>query len=73
MSVGIAGDGLQFYAGNIYTSDRTGVDVVVTLVGYEGGKFIVRNSWSRKWGIDGYAIVGEKSGVCNNAVYATIK
>ncbi|KAI5082801.1 hypothetical protein GOP47_0002544 [Adiantum capillus-veneris] len=65
----------QLYAGGIFNScsdGRTDIDHAVLVVGYgsEGGKdyWIVKNSWTEDWGLDGYVHIerstGNRRGVC---------
>lgn len=47
---------------------------MLTLVGYHGkGRFVVKGAWGEFWGEDGFVYVDKSTGVCNNAVYVTIK
>ncbi|MCO5576332.1 hypothetical protein L7F22_030141 [Adiantum nelumboides] len=65
----------QLYAGGIFNScsdARSDIDHAVLVVGYgsEGGKdyWIVKNSWTEEWGLDGYVHIertsGNRRGVC---------
>lgn len=67
---------LSSYAGGILTSSEcpndASVNHAVVLVGYHdyddtqtGGYWIVRNSWGRSWGIDGYFYMDIASRACN--------
>ncbi|KAK4490299.1 hypothetical protein RD792_000966 [Penstemon davidsonii] len=75
ISVGICGSGssFQLYSGGIYTGPcPTSLDHAVLIVGYDSkdGKdyWIVKNSWGKNWGIDGYIHMlrnsGNAEGVC---------
>ncbi|KAG2498163.1 hypothetical protein HYH03_003920 [Edaphochlamys debaryana] len=76
---------LTFYAEGVYHNKDCGqaledTDHVVVLVGYgttpEGVDYwIIRNSWSKYWGMDGYARItrkGNDCGVSTNAVFTTV-
>ncbi|KAL3845275.1 hypothetical protein ACJIZ3_002678 [Penstemon smallii] len=75
ISVGICGSGssFQLYSGGIYTGPcPTSLDHAVLIVGYDSkdGKdyWIVKNSWGKNWGIDGYIHMlrnsGNAEGIC---------
>ncbi|KAG2488091.1 hypothetical protein HYH03_013394 [Edaphochlamys debaryana] len=75
----------KFYSEGVYHNDACGMepddmDHVVLLVGYgttaEGVDYwLIKNSWSKYWGMDGYARVTRKGNDCGislNAVFATV-
>lgn len=75
VSIGIAvTQSLLFYTGGVYNDPECGHkpdDIVhaVTLVGYGsdtelGPYWIVRNSWSPAWGMDGYIYISMKDNIC---------
>ena len=46
---------VQFWNKNINIQNVLGIQTV-TIIGYNDHGFIIRNSWGKKWGIDGYCI-----------------
>ncbi|XP_073023120.1 cysteine proteinase COT44-like [Primulina eburnea] len=75
VSVGICGSdtGFQLYSKGIFTGPcSTSLDHAVLIVGYDSkdGKdyWIIKNSWGKSWGIDGYMHMlrngGNSQGVC---------
>lgn len=76
VAVNAGGYDFQLYAGGVFhggcSSDPEEVDHAVLVVGYgsENGKdyWIVKNSWGKEWGLDGYIHIarntGNKNGVC---------
>ncbi|EPS60205.1 hypothetical protein M569_14597, partial [Genlisea aurea] len=75
VSVGISGGDapFQFYSQGIFTGPcSTSLDHAVLIVGYDSknGKdyWIVKNSWGKSWGMDGYMYVqrntGNQNGIC---------
>ncbi|KAK4481416.1 hypothetical protein RD792_012306 [Penstemon davidsonii] len=75
ISVGVCGSGTSFqlYSGGIFTGPcSTSLDHAVLIVGYDSkdGKdyWIVKNSWGKYWGMNGYMHIlrnsGNEEGVC---------
>ncbi|KAK1554519.1 hypothetical protein Q3G72_013438 [Acer saccharum] len=75
VSVGICGSerAFQFYSKGIFTGPcSTSLDHAVLIVGYGSGDgvdyWIVKNSWGRHWGMNGYIFLqrnsGNSQGVC---------
>ena len=55
------------YTGGIFTpnaKDCKETDHVMTVVGFTLGAFIIRNSWGKKWGEDGYLMFDRKGPDC---------
>ena len=46
---------VQFWKKNINIQNVLGIQTV-SIIGYNDQGFIIRNSWGKKWGIDGYCI-----------------
>ncbi|ELR24415.1 cathepsin Llike cysteine protease [Acanthamoeba castellanii str. Neff] len=79
-----AEQGLQFYSGGVFSSRscgsaRTDLNHAVLAVGYgsvpvngtEVEYYIVKNSWGRSWGMDGYVLFARGSNMCGIATLAT--
>jgi C1A family cysteine protease len=72
----------SYYSSGVYptsacSSSRSSLDHAVQLVGYtnygsSSGYYIVRNSWSTDWGVDGYIYLPIGSNACGIADIATI-
>jgi len=61
VAVGIeaSGSSFQMYrSGTITSGCGTNLDHAVTVVGYTGSYWIVKNSWGASWGIRGYVQIG---------------
>ena len=71
---------LQFYTGGIYHNDDCGDDLnhSINIVGYnlsvDDPYFIIRNTWSANWGLNGYAhfSISSESGTCGIANDMTV-
>ncbi|PIA52842.1 hypothetical protein AQUCO_01000604v1 [Aquilegia coerulea] len=70
----------QFYSKGIFSgSCSTSIDHVVTIVGYDSGNgvdyWIVKNSWGRHWGMNGYMHIlrksGDQAGTCGINTFAS--
>lgn len=85
VAIGIAvPQSMPFYAGGVFNDPQCGygplaqIDHIVTCVGWGndveyGDYWIVRNSWSNAWGMDGYIYIASNAldlcGVLQSAVY----
>ncbi|GBF93582.1 hypothetical protein Rsub_06302 [Raphidocelis subcapitata] len=85
LSVGVDADfDFAFYSGGIYHEKRCALrpaklNHAVVLVGYGSdrgrGFWVVKNSWSKYWGVDGYIKIrraGNDCGIASDAVYALV-
>lgn len=84
VSVAIDANNIMYYQTGVFTSYcGTGLDHGVTLVGYgvHNGQdyWLVRNSWSADWGMDGYILMEKhtgsgpgKCGICMMASYPIV-
>ena len=80
LAIALNADPLQFYWGGIINKSKSqcdpeGMDHAVTLVGYgtENGTpyWLVRNSWGKDWGENGYFRMYRGNGVCGINQYIT--
>jgi hypothetical protein len=75
VSVCLAADAFQHYTGGILTSCPGRIDHCVQAVGYAADHWIVRNSWSTRWGEGGYIRIKRGANLCqiaNDITYPTI-
>merc|ERR1712203_56635 len=78
ISCGVDAVPLLKYQGGIATDAGSGVDHVISVVGWgtdakQGKYWIVRNSWGEYWGEMGYVRVAFGSLGLNSCDYATVK
>lgn len=82
----VCSDAFMYYAGGILndakcSNESSKIGHAVTLVGWgtdsEVGEYwIVRNSWGKLWGVDGYIYIQMKDNICAvsaQAVYPVVK
>ena len=62
---------LFYYNGGIFPGDACGksIDHAVTIVGYTPKYWIIKNSWGRKWGVNGYLYLERGVNACGVANY----
>lgn len=59
LAVAIISTDLQFYKEGTFKPKSGAINHGVTLVGYDPDKgYLIKNSWGKSWGIEGYAYVG---------------
>ena len=76
------GSGFQFYSHGIYSHDGFGKPCSkdnsnhsVLIVGYGPGYWLVKNSWGKGWGMEGYIKVKRGNNMCgiaNEAIYPLV-
>jgi C1A family cysteine protease len=77
LSICVDAESWQFYSGGVVTGDQCGTDLdhCVQVVGYDTTKtpnyWIVRNSWSTDWGMNGYILLEMFKNTCGVAMEAT--
>jgi len=80
LAIALNADPLMFYGGGIIDASKEdcnpdGLNHGVTLVGYGSEKgqdyWIVRNSWSKSWGEEGYFRIARGKGTCGINKYVT--
>lgn len=64
--ISISSNNWENYAGGLFRCSSTAkVDHAVLLVGFDSGKWIVKNQWGENWGEDGYIyITRDRTGNC---------
>jgi len=67
VSVCLAADAFQHYTGGILASCPGRVDHCVQAVGYTAEAWLVRNSWSTRWGEQGYIRIKRGANLCQIA------
>lgn len=75
ISVCVAAETWNFYTGGVVTTCGKSVDHCVQAVGYEADStpyWIVRNSWGKTWGEQGYIYVEAGENMCQIASDATV-
>ena len=79
LAIALNADALQFYSGGIldvdgWICDPSGINHAVNLVGYgvdTKDYWIVRNSWGKNWGEDGYFRIARGKATCGVNYYIT--
>jgi C1A family cysteine protease len=71
VSVGVDSKNWDNYRGGIYRSSMCGTDIdhAVTIIGYTEKYWIIKNSWSRFWGLGGYLHLERGKNACGVAEY----
>jgi C1A family cysteine protease len=71
VSVGVDSKNWDNYRGGIYRSSMCGTDIdhAVSVVGYTKKYWIIKNSWSRFWGLGGYLHLERGNNACGVAEY----
>ena len=71
VSVGIDSKNWDNYRGGVYRASMCGKDIdhAVTIVGYTKKYWVIKNSWSRFWGLGGYLHLERGKNACGVAEY----
>ena len=71
VTIGVDSKNWDNYIGGIFTHDlcSTDIDHAVTIVGYTKDAWIVKNSWGKSWGIDGYIYLERGYNTCGLSEY----
>lgn len=71
VSVGIDSTNMNNYNGGIFPASQctTDIDHAVTIVGYTEDAWIIKNSWGKYWGEDGYLYLERGKNACGLAEY----
>jgi len=72
IGVGINSKNMDNYKGGIFRADMCTkeIDHAVTIVGYTDNAWIIKNSWGKFWGEDGYLYLEKGKNACGIAEYA---
>lgn len=73
VSVAVDATNWSPYKSGVFSNCRTSLNHGVTLVGVNGGNWVIKNSWGPSWGEKGFIrlAAGNTCGVCNMASYPT--
>jgi len=71
VSIGVDSKNWDNYRGGIFRASMCGTDIdhAVTIVGYTKKYWIIKNSWSKYWGIKGYIHLERGKNACGVAEY----
>ena len=71
IGIGIDSENMDNYKRGLFTADRCGKDIdhAVTIVGYTKDAWIIKNSWGKQWGQDGYLFLERGANACGVAEY----
>jgi cathepsin L len=71
VAVGIDSTNMEHYKDGIFKASMCSNDIdhAVTIVGYTKDAWIIKNSWSNKWGRDGYLYLERGKNACGVAEY----
>lgn len=71
VAVGIDSTTMDNYKSGIFRADQcsTNIEHAVTIVGYTKNFWIIKNSWSKYWGVDGYLYLERGKNACGVAEY----
>lgn len=71
VAVGIDSTTMDNYKSGIFKASdcTTNIEHAVTIVGYTKDFWIIKNSWSNKWGVDGYLYLERGKNACGVAEY----
>ena len=71
VSVAVDASNWSPYKSGIFSNCRTSLNHGVTLVGVNGGNWVIKNSWGASWGESGFIRLkdGNTCGICNMASY----
>lgn len=71
VAVGIDSSSMDNYRGGIFPSEMCSNDIdhAVTIVGYTKNAWIIKNSWGKDWGVQGYLYLERGKNACGVAEY----
>lgn len=71
VAVGIDSTTMDNYKSGIFRAHQCTTDIehAVTIVGYTKNFWVIKNSWSKQWGVDGYLYLERGKNACGVAEY----